>query len=160
MRKILSIYLFLIAAIIGIEISLCFIVAPTIFNPANSLGTGILSHFQSGQLMSAIFVKYNKFLIGISIICLLFEMINFNNNRQSPINLRLSTLILALVNFSLAIVFVLFFTDFILEAQKNGVEATQTAKFMTIHKASEWCMGLIMLAQLALLILKFPKKGE
>ncbi|MDA3074235.1 MULTISPECIES: DUF4149 domain-containing protein [unclassified Campylobacter] len=154
MKAIFSIYILALGALIGIELSLGALVAPTIFYPQSLIGEGVLSHFQSGQMMSAIFVKYNAILMPISIICLIFEMVNFNNNKSQPFNLKLSTLMLALINLILATLFVLYFTEFILDAQKLGEAGTQTAEFAQIHKASEWCAKLMIIAQTVLFFLK------
>lgn len=159
MNKILAIYLFLLASLIGVELSLGAFVAPTIFYPASIFGEGVLSHFQSGQLMSAIFVKYNGLLMGFSIVSLVFEMVNFNNNKTQNFNIRFSTLMLSLLNLVLALMFVLYFTDYILEAQKMGEEITQNESFYKIHKASEWCMKILMTLQTILFFMKFPKKS-
>ncbi|EAH7779714.1 DUF4149 domain-containing protein, partial [Campylobacter coli] len=52
-----AINLFLLAAMIGIELILGIVVAPVIFYPANLIGEGVLSHFQSGLMMTQIFIK-------------------------------------------------------------------------------------------------------
>ena len=158
MNKILEIYLFLLAALIGIELALGAFVAPTIFFPQSFLGDGVLSHFQSGQLMTQIFLKYNKILMIITAISFIFEMVNFNNNKAQNFNYRFSTLMLAVLNLILMVLFVLVFTDYIVEAQKNGAAATQTAEFAKIHKGSEWTMKLMIIAQTILFFMKFPRK--
>ena len=89
MRAIFSIYIFIIAALMGIELSLGALVAPVVFFPQQIIGDGVLSHFQSGKLMSEIFVKYGGILIAVSIICLVFEMINFNNNKSQSFLLKI-----------------------------------------------------------------------
>ncbi len=154
MRAIFSIYIFIIAALIGIELSLGALVAPVVFFPQQIIGDGVLSHFQSGKLMSEIFVKYGGILIAVSVICLVFEMINFNNNKLQSFRLRLSTLMLTLVNIILALLFVLYFTDYVINAQKIGAEATTTPEFAQIHAASEWCMKLIIVFQTVLFFAK------
>ena len=154
MRAIFSIYIFIIAALIGIELSLGALVAPVVFFPQQIIGDGVLSHFQSGKLMSEIFVKYGGILIAVSIICLVFEMINFNNNKSQSFRLRLSTLMLTLVNIILALLFVLYFTDYVINAQKIGTEATMAPEFAQIHAASEWCMKLIIVFQTVLFFTK------
>ncbi|MGB2553916.1 DUF4149 domain-containing protein, partial [Campylobacter sp. MOP51] len=58
-----GLYLLLLAALIGIEISIGAFVAPTLFYPQSIIGDGILTHFQSGLLMTNIFVKFNYVLI-------------------------------------------------------------------------------------------------
>lgn len=153
-----KIYLFFIAAIIGVELSLGILVAPVIFFPSDLIGEGVLSHFQSGQMMTSIFVKFGKILMILSIFSLIFEMVNFNNNKAQSFNLRFSTLMIALINLILALLFVLFFTDYIVEAQKLGAEATKTAEFLQIHNASEWSMKVIVVLQMILFFLKCPKK--
>lgn len=155
-----AIYLFLIASLVGVEISIGAFVAPTIFFPDNLIGSGVLTHFQSGQLMSAIFVKYNKFLIAICVISLIFEMVKFNNNKKLSFYNRFSTLMIALLNLILGLLFVLFFTDYILSAQNNGAAATVTTQFLQIHKASEWCMKIMMIAQVFLFFINFSREKE
>lgn len=154
MRAIFSIYIFIIAALIGIELSLGALVAPVVFFPQQIIGEGVLSHFQSGQLMSEIFARYGGILIAVSVICLVFEMINFNNNKSQSFRLRLSTLMLTLVNIILALLFVLYFTDYVINAQKIGAEATTTQEFAQIHAVSEWCMKLIVVFQAVLFFAK------
>ncbi|MCI6988520.1 MAG: DUF4149 domain-containing protein [Campylobacter sp.] len=158
MRKILPIYLFLIAIVVGIELTLGVLVAPTIFYPSEFLGDNVLSHFQSGQLMTNIFVKYNTPLIIISIIILIYEMINFNNNKSQSFNMRFSTLMIGLIHICLALTFVLYFSDYIVGAQAKGPEATMTAEFYSIHNASEWTMKLLLILQTLLFFLKFPRQ--
>ena len=158
MKAIFSIYILAIGAIIGIELALGALVAPTIFFPQNLIGEGVLSHFQSGQLMTQIFLKYNKILMIITAISFIFEMVNFNNNKAQNFNYRFSTLMLAVLNLILMVLFVLVFTDYIVEAQKNGAAATQTAEFAKIHKGSEWTMKLMIIAQTILFFMKFPRK--
>ncbi|EHT1194916.1 DUF4149 domain-containing protein, partial [Campylobacter jejuni] len=43
-----AVNLFLLASIIGVELILGIVVAPTIFFPQNLIGEGVLSHFQRG----------------------------------------------------------------------------------------------------------------
>ncbi|MBP5778420.1 MAG: DUF4149 domain-containing protein [Campylobacter sp.] len=160
MSKILGIYLFLLAALIGIELALGVFVAPTIFFPQSFLGDGVLSHFQSGQLMTQIFLKYNKILMIITAISFIFEMVNFNNNKSQNFNFRFSTLMLAVLNLILMVLFVLVFTDYIVEAQKAGAAATQTAEFAKIHKGSEWTMKFMIIAQTILFFMKFPRSNS
>lgn len=155
MKKIMPVYLFIIACIVGMELSFGIMVAPTIFNAPNILGDGVLTHFQSGQLMSSIFLMYNKFLIAISVIILIFEMVNFNNNKNENFKYRLSYLMLALIHMCVALIFVLFFTDFIMQAQAIGVQATATNEFKQIHSASEWSMKILLIVQAILFFFKF-----
>ncbi|PSM51860.1 hypothetical protein CRN67_06280 [Campylobacter blaseri] len=154
----LNIYMFLLAMLIGMEISAGAFVAPVIFFPQNLIGDGVLTHFQSGQMMSAIFVKLNYVLIAVSVLAFLYETINFFKNKIENFNIRFSTFMLASINLALALLFIFYFTSYILEAQKLGEIATiQSSEFNQIHKASEWSMKIMMIAQTILFFIRFPK---
>jgi len=158
MRAILPIYLFLLAATIGVELALGGIVAPVIFHPDALIGDGVLTRFQSGQLMTANFIIYGKILIAMCIVVLVYEMVNFNNNPAEPFNRRLSTLMLALIHLMLGLLFVLYFTDYIVTAQAGGAQNTQTAEFAKIHSASEWTAKIILIVQAIIFFMRFPKR--
>ena len=153
MIKFLGIYLFLLSVLIGFELFAGIAVAPAIFHPENSVGTGVLSQFQSGQIMSGIFIKMNKFLLIVSILSFLFEMINFANNKAQKFNIKFSTI--AMINLLLALAFILYFTDYILNAQSIGVSAIQTDEFRQIHSASELCIKILLVLQVILFFIKF-----
>lgn len=160
LNRFLGIYLFLLALVIGFEVFAGAIVAPAIFFPTQIIGEGVLSDFQSGQLMTVIFVKMGKILMIVSIISFLFEMINLANNRTQSFTLKFSSMAISAINLLLAIVFVLVFTDYILTAQAGGVEATQTAEFAQIHGASELTIKILMFLQMALFFLKFYNRDK
>ncbi len=124
-----AINLFLLAAMIGIELILGIVVAPVIFYPANLIGEGVLSHFQSGLMMTQIFIKMGYLLIFVSIINLLFEIYSF--------------------------AFVLYFTNTIIELQNLGEQATKSQEFLSIHNASEVVIKIILLMQVFLYFLSF-----
>lgn len=149
-----GIYLFLIAVLVGIELSIGILVAPTIFYPQNIIGSEILTHFQSGQLMTNIFIKYDKILIFVMFISFVVEIFNLKNKNES-FNLKFSNFMLAFIGFALALAFVFYFTDYILEAQSLGEEMTKTKTFSQYHLASEWCMKLMIFSQSILFFLKF-----
>ena len=155
MSKFLGIYLFLLSVLIGFELFAGIAVAPAIFHPENSVGTGVLSQFQSGQIMSGIFIKMNKFLLIVSILSFLFEMINFANNKTQKFNIKFSTIMIATINLLLALAFILYFTDYILNAQSIGVNAIQTDEFRQIHSASELCIKILLVLQVILFFIKF-----
>ena len=148
-----GIYFLVLAILIGVEIALGGLVAPVIFYPQNIIGDGVLSHFQSGQMMSVVFVKFNYLLLGVSIFAFIYEFIGLKNSVKFGI--KLSSFMLCLINLVLAISFVFYFTPFVLSAQAAGEAATQTAEFAAIHRASEWVMKLMMFAQIILWFIKF-----
>ncbi|MGP1484509.1 MAG: DUF4149 domain-containing protein [Campylobacter sp.] len=148
-----EIYFLLLAILIGVEIALGALVAPVVFYPQGIIGDGVLTLFQSGQMMAVIFVKFNYILLFVSIFAFIYEI--FTLRSQVVFGVKLSTFMLCGINLILSIAFVFYFTPYILDAQKLGEEATKTAEFMQIHKASEWVMKLMMISQIILWFIKF-----
>lgn len=157
MVKFKSFYLFLLGICIGAEIAIGVFMAPVIFYPAQYIGDGVLSHFQSGQLMTQVFLKYNILLIFISSLILLFEIVNLKANES--FNYKISAFFLSLIIALLAMAFVFYFTPYILDAQKLGEEATSSAEFASMHKASEFVMKAMMLAQAVLFFIRARKES-
>ncbi|QKF63361.1 DUF4149 domain-containing membrane protein [Campylobacter mucosalis] len=152
-----NIYLFFLAGLVGMEIALGVFVAPAIFYPQRFGLEGVLTHFQSGIIMTQIFIKYNYFLLFVSLFAILFELINLRKDECKHV--KISSLALAFINLALALIFIFYFTDFILQAQAKGEVATiANAEFNAIHKASEYVMKLMMAAQTLLFFLKSFKR--
>ena len=148
-----KIYLFLIAALIGIEIALGAFVAPVVFFPQNFIGEGVLTHFQSGVLMTQIFLKYNYVLLAVSVFAFIFDA--FGLKGEECVHVRISAFALSFINLALALAFVFYLTSYILQAQGLGEAATATDEFRSVHKTSEYVMKIMMLAQLFLFFFKF-----
>ncbi|MGG7047767.1 MULTISPECIES: DUF4149 domain-containing protein [unclassified Campylobacter] len=155
-----SIYLFLLAALVGIEIALGVFVAPVIFYPSSLIGEGVLTHFQSGILISQIFVKYNYILLSVSAFVFLHDIVGLKF--KECFHIKISAFALSAINLSLALSFVYYFTPFIIEAQALGEAMTKgNAEFDAMHKASEYVMKLMMLAQFLLFFVRsFKGKSE
>ncbi|ECR3049765.1 DUF4149 domain-containing protein [Campylobacter coli] len=149
-----AINLFLLAAMIGIELILGIVVAPVIFYPANFIGEGVLSHFQSGLMMTQIFIKMGYLLIFVSIFNLLFEIYSFVKE-DMKLQVKFSKLILSILILILSLVFVLYFTNTIIELQNLGEQATKSQEFLGIHNASEVVIKIILLMQVFLYFLSF-----
>lgn len=150
-----QIYLFLLAGLIGFELCAGAISAPVIFKGGAELG---LSHFQSGVLMSQIFVKFNYLLLSISVFSLVYEGFGL---RQGISYAKISQIALSFIVLIGACFFVFYCTSYIMQAQKMGEAATQTPDFASVHSASELIFKLIILAQTLLFFLgiKAPKKA-
>lgn len=157
MVKFRSFYLFLLGICIGAELAIGIFMAPVIFYPSQYIGEGVLSHYQSGQLMTQVFLKYNILLIFISSLILLFEIVNLKTSES--FNYKISAFFLSLIISLLAMSFVFYFTPYILQAQKIGAEATATAEFISMHKASEFVMKAMLLAQVALFFIRARKES-
>ncbi|HEB9308922.1 TPA: DUF4149 domain-containing protein [Campylobacter coli] len=149
-----AINLFLLAAMIGIELILGIVVAPVIFYPANFIGEGVLSHFQSGLMMTQIFIKMGYLLIFVSIFNLLFEIYSFIKE-DMKFQIKFSKLILSILILILSLAFILYFTNTIVELQNLGEQATKSQEFLSIHNASEVVIKIILLMQVFLYFLSF-----
>ena len=149
-----AINLFLLAALVGIELIVGIVVAKVIFYPQNLIGEGVLSLFQSGLMMSQIFIQFGYVLIVISLINFLFELYSYFKD-EAKFQLRFSKLALSLLIFILSLFFVFYFTAFIIQAQALGESATQSDEFKSMHAASEVVMKIILIMQVFLYFLSF-----
>lgn len=144
MRKIND---FLLAGIIFIEIFIGIIVAPIIFFPSEIIGDGILSHLESGLLMTQVFVKFNYLLLFVSFFNIFYEIFT---NKLASFRVFLSFLIVIL-----ALIFVFYYTQNVLNMQELGI--TNSDEFNTNHKQSEILFKVMVVLQF---ILFFTKKKE
>ncbi len=147
-----AINLFLLASLVGIELFLGIVVAKVIFYP--QMGESVLSTFQSGLLMSEIFVKFGFVLLAISLFNLLFELYSFFKD-AAKFQLRFSKLALSLLVFILSLLFVFYFSAYILNSQALGESATKSDEFKSMHTASEVVMKIILIMQIFLYFLSF-----
>ncbi|ANE34607.1 hypothetical membrane protein (DUF4149 domain) [Campylobacter hyointestinalis subsp. lawsonii CCUG 27631] len=154
MRNLKNSYLFLLALIIGVEISIGAFLAPVLFFPAKYIGEGVLSLFQSGQLMTQVFLKYNMLLIAVCLVSIIYELINLIKNKEDSFNFKFSAFMLSFIVLGLASSFVFYFTPYIVNAQSLGELATTTNDFARIHKASEIVMKIMIIAQTILFFVR------
>lgn len=154
MRNLKNSYLFLLALIIGVEISIGAFLAPVLFFPAKYIGEGVLSLFQSGQLMTQVFLKYNTLLIAVCLVSIIYELINLIKNKEDSFNFKFSAFMLSFIVLGLSSSFVFYFTPYIVNAQSLGELATTTNDFARIHKASEIVMKIMIIAQTILFFVR------
>ncbi|HDZ5007473.1 TPA: DUF4149 domain-containing protein [Campylobacter jejuni] len=149
-----AINLFLLASIIGVELILGIVVAPTIFFPQNLIGEGVLSHFQSGLMMTQIFIKMGYLLIFVSVINFLYEIYSLMKDKIK-FQTKISKLMLSLLILILSLIFVFYFTDNIIKLQNLGENATKTQEFVSMHNVSEVVIKIILIMQVFLYFLSF-----
>jgi len=138
-------YLLLIGLCVGAELSVGALVAPVIFFPSGFLGEGVLSHFQSGVLMTQVFLRFNVLLMVCTSLIVIYEIYMSASKNRDFISAFLLFVVL-----SGALAFVLYFTPYIVEAQKAGAAATGTADFKKIHELSELVIKVVLVGQIAL----------
>lgn len=149
-----AIHLFLLAAMIGIELVLGIIVAPVIFYPQNLIGENVLSLFQSGLMMTEIFVKFGYLLLFVSVFSFVYMFYAYFTC-EAKFQLKFSTLMLSILILILALLFVFYFSAYIVETQALGENATQSMEFQKMHGASEIVMKLMVIMQMFLYFLSF-----
>lgn len=158
MKSVMIIYLLLLGMAIGVEVAVGAFIAPVIFYPHTFLGQGVLSHFQSGILMTQVFLKSNMLFLIVAIYSVLFESFSwFIQKRRERISFSL-----AFLSLGLTVLFVWYYTPYIVEAQLQGALATTTEYFHTMHKQSEWVMKALLLVQGSLFFRRMwvLQKGE
>lgn len=143
-----KLYLFLLAGVICVSLFAGIIVAPCIFYPTNQELLN-LSKFQSGLIMSGIFIKYAYVLIAISVFSLFFEIFN-----KCSFKLKIFRIILSLLILIAALIFNFYYNASIINMQKMGEIVTNSTEFIKIHKESELCFKIIVIMQLCLFFTK------
>lgn len=148
MRSIMVIYLVMLGIAIGVEIAAGAFIAPVIFFPQNYLGEGVLTHFQSGILMTQVFLKMNLVIGFVALFSIIYEVqvwMMFKN--YDFLSFLLSIVIVVATG-----LFLFYYTPFIVHAQQLGSADTTTELFAKMHKQSEWVMKALMVAQFGLFV--------
>lgn len=148
MKSFMVIYLAMLGVAIGVEIAAGAFIAPVIFFPQNYLGEGVLSHFQSGILMTQVFLKMNLLVGFVALYSIIYEVEVFMMRK----NYDFLSFILSLIMVIGTGLFLFYYTPFIVHAQQLGATETTTQAFASMHKQSEWVMKVLMVAQFGLLI--------
>ena len=123
------IYLLLIGLALGAIIASAFS-APVNFGAASFVEGLEITLFQSGVLMTQIFIKLNILLNILAVFIIIYEVIIFKTTRQKIAPL------LGFISVILILLFTLYYTPYILQAQQMGEESIQTLKFDAMHKQS------------------------
>jgi hypothetical protein len=148
MRSFMVIYLVMLGIAIGVEIAAGAFIAPVIFFPQKYLGEGVLSHFQSGILMTQVFLKMNLVIGFAALYSIIYEMEVFMMRKNYDfLSFFLSLMIVVGTG-----LFLYYYTPFIIHAQQLGAMETTTEAFASMHKQSEWVMKALMVAQFGLFI--------
>ena len=123
------VYLLLIGLAMGAIIASAFS-APVIVRAASFVEGLEITLFQSGVLMTQIFIKLNILLNILAVFIIIYEVIIFKTTRQKIAPL------LGFISVILILLFTLYYTPYILQAQQMGEESIQTLKFDAMHKQS------------------------
>ena len=148
MRSIMVIYVVMLGIAIGVEIAAGAFIAPVIFFPQKYLGEGVLTHFQSGILMTQVFLKMNLVIGFVALFSIIYEVQVFMMRK----NYDLLSFLLSISIVVATGLFLFYYTPFIVHAQQLGSAETATELFAKMHKQSEWVMKALMVAQFGLLV--------
>jgi predicted membrane protein len=157
MKSLMVIYKMMLGMMVGIEVAAGAFVAPVLFFPQTLLGEGVLSHFQSGILMTEIFLRMNLLLLIVCVGSFIVEVFLWLSTAKYADRWATLFSLMALV---LAGLFIYYYTPFIVDAQSHGEAATSQEAFRAMHKQSEWVMKVLMMTQVGLFIRRGWKCGE
>lgn len=149
-KKFLPTYLFILALLIGIELCLGIFTAPAIFFPERVLKYQTLSHFESGLIMTQVFLKFNKILLIVSLVSFLMELLPLYWKAKGQI----LKLFLAFIVLFLAASFIFYFTRNIVELQKLGASVLGSKDFNFYHNLSEEFFKILIFFQVVLFFVK------
>jgi hypothetical protein len=124
-------YIVLLGITLGATITIGAIVAPVIFKAAIYIDNVEIDVFASGQLMSEIFRRYAIFASIALVFSAFYETWRFWKGDR-----RASIMILAAIAFVSGGLFAWYYTPTILALQAEGIEATQTIYFNSLHAQS------------------------
>jgi len=148
MKSFMVIYLVMLGIAMGVEIAAGAFIAPVIFFPQKYLGEGILSHFQSGILMTQVFLKMNLVIGFVALYSIIYEVqVWMMRKNYDFLSFFLSLIIVVATG-----LFLFYYTPFIVHAQQLGSDQTTTEVFASMHKQSEWIMKALMVAQFVLFV--------
>lgn len=141
-----TLYTLLIAVSLGAALASGAFSTSTLFR-ANSIVPDLeISVFQSGLLMTNIFTKLNILLNLLAICILIYEILalRLSGVKVAPL--------LGFISVILIFLFTMYYTPYILEAQKLGAEAIANATFDAMHTQSVLVFKALMVSLLLLFI--------
>lgn len=144
----LAFYLLFLGVTLGALIACGALSAPSIFR-ASAIVPGLeITLFQSGILMTSIFVKLNIILNLVAVFILFYEILSFrvSGARIAPF--------LGLISIVLIFLFTLYYTPYILQAQSLGEEGIANVAFDSMHKQSVYVFKALMASLCLLFIIR------
>lgn len=144
----LAFYLLFLGVTLGALIACGALSAPSIFRAPAIVPNLEMTLFQSGILMTSIFVKLNILLNLVAVFILFYEILSFrvSGTRIAPF--------LGLVSIVLIFLFTLYYTPYILQAQSLGEEGVANVAFDSMHTQSVYVFKALMASLCLLFILR------
>ncbi|MBU0632260.1 DUF4149 domain-containing protein [bacterium] len=140
-------YLILLAASFGAILVLGVIVAPVIFHTDRLAVDLLIDHYNSGVIMSEIFLRFSYFIYFLALCVAVYEIVMYRmGQRDKTLFYSASTVIATSLMFSAV------YVPKILELQAMGREATTSDTFSSIHIASEIDFKILAIALVVLFV--------
>lgn len=141
-----TLYTLLIAVSLGAALASGAFSTATLFRASSIVPDLEISMFQSGVLMTNIFVKLNSLLNLLAFYILIYEILalRISGAKVAPL--------LGFISVILIFLFTMYYTPYILEAQKLGEEAIANATFDAMHTQSVLVFKALMVSLLLLFI--------
>jgi len=146
------VYLILLGITLGSVVFAGSVVAVVVFNTQDVFNSTLLSHFQEGQIMSAIFIKL-RVLVDICVVYIaLYEGYKYKMFERDKL-----TTMATFVAIATGLMFGHYYMPDILTMQLAGEKMTQTQAFINTHKGSEIDFKLFAVALLVLMVQNMKK---
>ncbi|KYJ86491.1 DUF4149 domain-containing protein [Sulfurovum riftiae] len=145
-------YLILLTATLGAGLYAGIVVAPVTFHTEDWLGSGVLSHFQEGLIMTQNFVKLS-YLVDVTVVAVaLYEGYKYKKFERDTVTQVATFFVIAT-----GLMFGHYYLPDILTMQLAGEEMTKSAAFISTHKGSEINFKIFSLALLVLIVRNMQK---
>ena len=151
-KTLTMIFIITLGTVLGAGLLAGIVVAPTIFHSELLLGSELLSKFQEGLLMTAVFEKLAYAVNFLVVIAILYEVIKYKAFESDRWSL-MTTFLLA----GTGLMFTSYYIPDILEMQAMGEAKTLSSAFINTHLGSEINFKIFIFSGLALLILNLKK---
>lgn len=146
---IVALYLVLLGTLLGATMALGAFVAPVIFKAGLFLDQATLDRYESGRLMSEVFRRYAHLLVIALVFVPVFEGWRIARGERGILLIAAATATLVAGG-----LFAFYYTPEILSLQTQGVEATLTGHFESIHRQAEAAFKALSFALAFLLFLR------
>lgn len=133
-------YIWIIGICIGAIIAAGAFSAPVIFN-AQDFGID-LSRFQSGILMTQIFMKLNILLLAVAFIIAVYEVFALRLSDNTKV-IKSILFVSGAISVICILLFSLYYSPFIIAQQNISEIATATKEFDSMHKQSEMVFNIL-----------------
>ncbi len=145
-------YLVLLGATLGAGLFAGIVVAPVTFHTEAVLGSGILSHYQEGLIMTQNFVRLSYLVMFTLLAVFLYEGYKYKKFERDTITQVATFFVIAT-----GLLFSQYYLPDILNMQMAGEAMTKSEAFLSTHKGSEINFKIFSLALLVLMIRNMQK---